>query len=477
MSALEICCNRLRVDNEYWRNIDRKNYHKKVFHLDYSYDKYSSNKKIYKDDIEVNGIGFVIKNEFKYYIITCYHVVKNCHNIYTKIMDNKVKLNILSYFQEFDLAILQIDSTFENIFDEYLESIKCPIENKIPNTNDEIILNTIVDGKQEKFISSKFDIVCHSVLNIFNPDTLLLGLRFNINKNILSGLSGSPLFHNNKLIGFLSFVNNETNTIYFIASYLINYSLNLTKMNLLPKTLKLKGKPISIKINGKNKTGYMINKDINIDYESNSPTGKINFNKNIIITKINNQEIDESGNIYMDEIDCYVNPEIYCFLTNNRSQIVEIEYFNINELDKDLTTEKVELMDYYNVSCISLNGYDKCLFYNNLVFMEINQNIIENIHIDDKFNMLINEPYGHSNKTIVLLDLLESLQNSSNNKKIKEINKIYKNKSTNLILQKINNIEFSCLEELENILLDIPTEKKILFSFQKDTSELINVLL
>ena len=40
---LQICCNRLKVENEYWKNINKNIYNKKIFYVNYKQDSINSN--------------------------------------------------------------------------------------------------------------------------------------------------------------------------------------------------------------------------------------------------------------------------------------------------------------------------------------------------------------------------------------------------------------------------------------------------
>ena len=110
-NILEIRCRKIRIENEYWKKIDREIYNKKIFYLNHDLDKKNISKyNIYHDDLISNGIGFLIKENMRYYVITCYHIIKNCYEITTKINKTQVKLNLVESFQEFDIAILEINA-------------------------------------------------------------------------------------------------------------------------------------------------------------------------------------------------------------------------------------------------------------------------------------------------------------------------------------------------------------------------------
>lgn len=135
----------------------------------------------------IEGHGFVYKIEKYAYILTNYHVIKDYNKIYIYIDDSKVNAKVLNCDEYEDLAILLIDKKYIS------KSMNIGNSNNI-KINDKVKIGNNKNGNIKSNIEPfKF--------SYDNQSKMMDVLKIDSNVNV--GDSGSPVLHNNKVIGIV----------------------------------------------------------------------------------------------------------------------------------------------------------------------------------------------------------------------------------------------------------------------------------
>jgi hypothetical protein len=254
--------------------------------------------KFLDDSLEVLLNGFILNFSKNNYLVTVHHNLP-ISNIYDEY-DKRLHILINSVWSETLVLDLPDDIELTNyaIYDSY--------QNKLPK------INSILELKNSKIELTSLIVInyeFHPFDNIQN-DYLIpyIVVRFCEEKENILGLSGSPIFINNKLIGVFSKYNHLKKVGYILPIYII--IKNLTKKD--NNIYKINEKNI-IKINSyKVKEDYIyhptmqinipltsyfllegdINKEINIQYEN-----IYKINERVFFNLDNNLQISNENNI------------------------------------------------------------------------------------------------------------------------------------------------------------------------------------
>lgn len=155
-----------------------------------------------------SGVGFVYKNiEDTSYVLTNYHVISNMENIYTYISDKKFEAVILAYDEYSDIAIL----TFKN----NLDIIPLKISKYNIKKNNKVYT---YDLDNKKKVTGKIVSTSEKV-QVFNENINSSYTAIKINIKASYGMSGSPLFYKNKVIGMISSMKGDGSYAFAINSY------------------------------------------------------------------------------------------------------------------------------------------------------------------------------------------------------------------------------------------------------------------
>ena len=155
-----------------------------------------------------SGVGFVYKNiEDISYVLTNYHVISNMENIYTYINNKKFEAVILAYDEYSDIAIL----TFKND----LDIIPLKISKYNIKKNNKVYT---YDLDNKKKVTGKIVSTSEKV-QVFNENINSSYTAIKINIKASYGMSGSPLFYKNKVIGMISSMKGDGSYAFAINSY------------------------------------------------------------------------------------------------------------------------------------------------------------------------------------------------------------------------------------------------------------------
>ena len=160
-----------------------------ILHCEHTTDHFNG-KQINKIQSQSISIGNILLIGTKFYILTCFHCVKNTMKITFITLQARYACAIKFFSDEFDLALVEILDSVELSFEKYLsiKNFMC----EIPNINDQYIvnilgiekvINNLDDNKIVNYLSSTDIIYCTNItIRDENIDklTVLICLKFHI---------------------------------------------------------------------------------------------------------------------------------------------------------------------------------------------------------------------------------------------------------------------------------------------------------
>ena len=156
-----------------------------------------------KEHIKIGVNGFFLTYSGKTYIITTHH------NLPIAYIKDNINIKINSMWNE--TLILE-----PNDINIHKYKINTQIQNKLPKENDIICMKTQNKRYEMKTIGFDFLPFDNSPISPMIPY-----IKAHVNIREAKGLSGCPIFTDNKLIGLFSKYNTETNTAYILPIYVI----------------------------------------------------------------------------------------------------------------------------------------------------------------------------------------------------------------------------------------------------------------
>jgi len=369
--------------------------------------------KIYQDDILNTANCFFVLYRHKLLVITCFHATKDCYD-YKLYLDSEI-IDLVKYHDvpEYDISILttNIELNIEEIKKAfYIIDMDTELNFNIPE------INTEVDIISNKVIKSKVvNITEGNIGNEYFSHILQIELKKPQLKK-LQGLSGSACYAKDKFIGVI--FSNNTN-INLIPAIYIELAFKIRSY----KTIIIEGRTVNIYDDELNKNNYSIKleKNITINYKNKLTDKDFSFKKDMLITNIDHQELDQHGTLYCDIINYQVSPKTYINI-KNLSSVEVTGYKSIKGDYKQFTTQ---LEPQTMIDNLVFSSSNNVITYKDYVFMELNLEIIKQHITNKKIINLLKNPYG-CNKQIVYL---------KKNKfdKIKFLQKLINKKFDNLI--------------------------------------------
>ena len=381
------------------------------------------------------GSGFFINNEG--YILTCAHVVEDAIKLeitIPKLGKKKYSAEIVSISPDYDIALLKTDYKNKENFlklgdsDKVTQGIKVNAVGYPLGQENLKLTSGIISGSQEHLFQTDAPI---------NP-----------------GNSGGPLVNEKNEVIAINSQKISANTADNIGySVPINF-YKLLENNFLNSENKIVYKPVLlcdfskidnfiIEYNKLNGEGYMINK-----INENSCLYKAGIRQYDILTKINKYAIDNFGEVNVEWSVEKINIKhlIYRFKIDEN---IKIEFFSNGELKT--TNVKLEYPDY-KINKIYLNLNKTLIDYeilSGLVLANLKKNHFDksqligaNLNSKTMHNLIsFSKVEKRFKSKLMLVNVLPGSYTYSSN----DIN-------AGLFLEKINDIEVSCLEELRKEL-------------------------
>lgn len=348
--------------------------------------------KVREEEYFCTGHGFVCEGNI---IITNYHVISLCKNIYTDYGE----LEVLKKSYNNDIAILKFKDN--DVFDNFPNPIPINSFNQnIPKKYDEINFIEIDEDKQ-------------NIHNLYVENVSYDNNKIYINcdyKEKANGLSGGPCFNNNnEVVGIITQYNTENN---LLQIYPIIYVLQLLKSDnfyTLPSNVD---KYNILYINDEkviNGLVYSQNIQFNIDIYTYTI---LNYSNQKI--KLTIQQKKKIKDVYIDVIPIDYNTYIPFFFNEKYIKYNNIIFVEISK----------EIMEYYKL----VGPFFKYLFLDN----KKNKKIV--VPIENKSNLELNNLFSNDSKFVRVSTIYKI-----NNKKISnldDMNKIIlKNKKSELKIE------------------------------------------
>jgi hypothetical protein len=362
------------------------------------------------DDIETDGVGFVIKYKEQLFVITAGHVVMH-HGLITGIKNGKsCKLNLVVYSPEFDLGVL----TSNNLLD-LIDKPIIDIEKIIPAEKENVYFTNGLDLFNRFIVSD----VSLEQINSFNiPHNILITIAHDESKcryNIFecSGLSGSPCFVNDKLIGYISMMDPNCKKL----------ELNVTPTVCITRVLdeyidtnKWKGICMLYSKISKNK----VKKSYSIMYNK----GDRLHTKDKIIT-INSLKVKD-GMVYDRQIGDTVLLNTYIMMNYRAGDKINMEVIR-NKVKISININAIPV-NRYSIIPTLINYKNRFVCYNGMIFVELSEQLIQQYYLlKDKqlvgsFNKIYHDiKYKNKKKRIiVMIDASEKIINQLDNDLLKK---------------------------------------------------------
>jgi hypothetical protein len=361
-------------------------------------NKTSIHEYILDDEIYISrGNGIIMKIKDEYYIFTCNHIIeKNPIIIKCYTDEHEINTIIFKRIYEYDVCILKIN------YHDYVN-----IKKYYTNENVGIINSFLECGN---YISHNLEKSCEIVKNICVKNSHIKSVivpmvpmyEFEICGEVedYNGMSGSILMNDTNIIGMVLCKSNKilmAIPIVLILNFMTN-ELKYIKFNydIVDFTLE------------KKYNGLYINDIINKKYNSTINVGDV-------IVSCENQEINDVGEIYCDELKLYITIDTFIMLHNKN--YIDIQILNINETFENIICYKY---DIEHICKIFIQKQNKIFNINGLIFTELSEElIIENVKNGmNYYKEIYNSLFDNSEKYIVMI-----LNTSSNKKYNKFIHK------------------------------------------------------
>jgi hypothetical protein len=483
-----------------------------------------------------SGHGIIIDINNIIYIVTCYHIIDNNQelpgnnsvdindNIICTLQSektiNKFKCNIVGYFKEIDIILLQPELTsydynllkINNVCVDFKDyNMYYDLEFCIKHVNDINIFCHIYNDCNENNITNfkikELNILQTNLKSILIPSLPLFTteldlLEKNVNINELGGLG---ILLDEKIIGMIfAFYDEKIQIIpiYFIKVF-VDKILQYANNNNITKNFKLKGFIINTifatiidEKSGEKFNTRFINNDCNIGYKNILSNDNIKFKKEDIIIEINNLKFNDNGKIFIDELNYEISLDSYILLLNTNN--INFKYIKRdkklklknNNIPKYITLNPKNYESYYN---INISSYDTDNFYyNGITFCEISEEILKFLeNKNNNFNFTeIREYYSvkqidNDKKYVIILDFDRTLNTDIQNDLIKyglpyfykqcdsEENKIIFDDIKHLIkIEKIGRKNINNINDLKNLLINKKNTRSIKYNVNNILKEM-----
>ena len=382
---------------------------------------------------ERSCVGTLVRHCLKYYIITCYHLVKNHISIEVFVPLRKTFLEypvqVLGSIKEYDFTVLQFtgDTTeIEKVGDSNIGNLVKNVETLSDQNDIELkYIYRYCKNVVEKNISVTYNgYIFSKVTSELYPRIPIITISINISEDEISpelgfddssyeGLSGSLLTARDKIYGIISYYDQDNKLFNVIPSYCFELFLDMVLQKDYIKAFCFSTDICNY--DDKN-VGHIISKTHGITYRTDMDK-EIKFKNSDLIESINGNTFNDDGNIYMEKLRIQVPVDTYVLLEN--SKYYTIKYYSKKddsyvEFNKKVYTDNIahhlkfnfeyctkfikfkglvitemseELLKYYDAIGIPITGnvmdhYNKCYTANNqkiVIIVNIDHNISEDL--------------------------------------------------------------------------------------------------
>lgn len=420
------------------------------------------------------GNLFMINNQI--YILTCNHCIKN--TIKQNFIFNDKKFNCTLKFSsdELELALLEIHDlnikyTPLTITDLDME-IKTKIKNVLIVTLD---IDDFINGNSSEKISiecSKYRMDYKKIESLNMPELPVITMEINNDIHMdMHGISGSLVYHENKILGIVSkTINNELSII--PARNIYRFLSEIITTNNFNGLCTIIGDISMINFEteeGITLNGLCLNNTLNINYNdfeyNEKNTRCINLKLDDIIFNIGGKSITDTGFIFDDKLGSNIKYNTYISLNYSCGNEIPLHIMRCTNIKKQDYTEKSIILrarPLNSLKYIPLKSKYNTFEFNGLTFGEMSENII-NDYIDVGIHLgyslkeyYINNPYRNEKiHIVVLLDIDKNVHKQLIDKIITSGLPLLhiKEKEYGIpIIKKVNKHKITSLDKMKNIL-------------------------
>jgi len=434
-----------------------------------------------------NSIGNIINITNTNYLLTCFHCIKNTDKQIFRYCGSEYGCSIVSTSDEFELALLLVDSdiectsfTFQDLYNDInIEKLQLYI--KTIKGNKEIKLNCSF----KELLVSKTNITSLNLPQLPFITVRLTKAYSDISE--LSGISGSLLMSENKIIGIVSAIRNSL--VYIIPSYVIfRFLKEIESINMFYGLCTLVGKfnTCDFQENGLTIYGVYVDDAYNINYNYVSSPDLIKYDKlkkHDIIIKIDDKNLMKTGLIYDSIFNKHIDFRTYIALNYTNGNPIKVTLMRQNRSkDYKQKTITIKSRTLNSLKYIPISFNHNMFDCYGLIFTELSEDIINNyldmgILIADSIGKYyLEKPYRSDiEHIIVLIDihknrLPENIVNDIN--KIGLPLKLIKNKNYIIpYVSELNNQKIKTLDELK-AALNMENKEFVLKLIMKQSSNI-----
>ena len=457
------------------------------------------------------GVGIVINLKNDLYVLTCAHTVlkstyKSVMYRYTSNKFEKIYLDLVCIADELDLALFKLKTKSD------VKGVKlCDFNKSISFSNDNIAsLNALfyknnkthIEINKHKYECKVTNVKIHNIEHPTMPPLpwieIIVKDNSIYNDKKLSGLSGSSIFSNNKIIGILSSSKINSKQITLIPGIIVyRFISEFIKTNKYSGLCNIIAKVANCEIEteGKKYNGISIDDDYNINYNKGiNVKNRRNLQKNDIIYKINNKQFKKSKGkilLYDDNLSTNIPISTYIALNYMAGDKLDLKIYRPNGATENLKINARSVKTATYLQIVHNYSYYNC---NGMIFVELSQYMIDCYICSDiklcnlLYKYILETPYRDNNdKIIVLIDIIENEIPEKRLAEMKKINlpliQIFKKDYDLMILQKINNNKINDLSDIKkalkkskNILCMESTNKNIKIRIEENKIKQIEII-
>ncbi len=398
-------------------------------------------------DFKCLNIGNVFNIDDSYYVLTCFHCIKNTYGQVLRIENIDYDCHIHAVSDELELGLLTISP------DDYSQ-------NKLFTINDlqidlnigclDLYIETIdIDELQSNNIFKRERIGCtfneviqtnNSKLTSLNSPQIPI-ISVTLNKSYhdiseLTGLSGSFLMADDKILGIVSAL--ENSIIYIIPSCVIYRFLNeIQSTKSFSGLCTIVGNFTTCDFeNEKNEEvfGLIVDNTFDINYNNYSyvqqEVSNSRIKKNDILIKINELPLDRNGYIYDHFINAFIDFRTYIALKYMCGDIIDIVIMRCTNNINDYKEKKIKLRarPIYSMRYIPITFNSDVYNYKGFIFTELSEDIINNyisngIQIGNSVaDYYLKSPYRSNTEFVIILFDIDKTQITKTI--LKQVNKL-----------------------------------------------------
>lgn len=431
-----------------------------------------------------SSIGNIFNIDNTNYILTCFHCIKNTQKQTFRCGDIEYDCKINSVSDELELALLTITNTNDIGKDMFtLTDLNCDA-----NVDQSSLYIKTITIKGSKIINLECSFDDFKQSNKNNITSLNLPqlpfITVVLTKNYsdiseLSGISGSLLMSDNKVLGIVSGIKNSV--VYVIPSYIIMRFLTEIKTTKVFNGLcTLVGKfnncdfttPLGLD-NHEITYGVFVDDTLNINYNNygyvTNETVYGNLKKQDIIVKINDISITKTGCIFDSRLNKLIDFKTYIALNYTCGNPIQLHIMRFSKTTNEHKPKKIMIRarPLHSLKYIPITFNNNVFDYNGFIFVELSEDIL-NIYMDTGIfvgqsimEYYLEKPYRSDTEYVIAL--IDIQRKSLNKELLSNITKaglplkFIQNKSYSIpYISKLNNKKIKTLAEFKDILLQTP---------------------